>query len=124
MTQVVLAIGDNINFDPFTNRCIGIGLAVIFILWTFGLVFIVFNYLTKEKYRKSIIKTNILFYEILAYTVMLSDYIVRIIMGKYLLEDSTQITPFAYALISLRIMFILYNNGFDPFISYYAEKMM
>jgi hypothetical protein len=65
-----------------------------------------------------------LVYEVLAYSVMLTDYIFRIISGYLIFEYPTDATPFAYAIISLRIMQVLYNNGFDAFLSFYVEKMM
>lgn len=48
----------------------------------------------------------------------------RIILNKYLFESSTEITPFSQAAISLRVVYVLFNNGFDAHISYFAEKMI
>ena len=60
----------------------------------------------------------------LAYSLAACDYVIRIAFGTYLFESSTQMTPFSHGVISLRLLFILYNNGFDADVSYLMERLM
>jgi hypothetical protein len=80
--QILLLIGDNINFDSIPNRNIGIGLGVLFIVWTFGLGFVIYKFFSTDREERTTTTTNIIIYETLAYSVMLTDYVFRIISGN------------------------------------------
>ena len=54
----------------------------------------------------------------------LVDYVLRIISGEYILETSSAITSFSHTLISLRLIYVLYNNVLLPTVSYYAEVLL
>lgn len=98
----------------------GVSLGVIFILWSFGLAFALYERISNpEQNKQNKYQVYILIYEILAYTLTISDYLMRIILKKYLFESSTEITPFSQAAISLRVVYVLFNNGFDAHISYF-----
>ena len=96
---------------------------VITALWLCGVI------IGTIQYSRTSIKVpfqkGILIFEWIGLIFTIIDYIARSTQPKGTLISSTSLlTPLSHGIISLRIVYVIFNNGFSAYYSYYAEKMV
>ena len=113
--HVGMVMADDMELDPDTDMALNIFLFIVTVVWGIAVGGAIFQYMaTKEK---TALERSILIYEVTTLGITVLDIFLR---GSVdLMTTTTFLAPLSHGLISLRIVYIMFNNGFCAVTSYY-----